>query len=69
LPALASSTGVGLWRLSSSVCHIEVISLTYKSKNNMNHKKEKEEEEEREIVLHLIIIPTLYGCVALKHNC
>jgi len=35
----------------------------------MNHKKEKEEEEEREIVLHLIIIPTLYGCVALKHNC
>jgi len=29
LPALASSTGVGLWRLNSSVCHIDVISLTY----------------------------------------
>jgi hypothetical protein len=28
IPALASSTGVGLWRLSSSVCHIDVISLT-----------------------------------------
>ena len=28
LPALASSTGVGLWRLNSSVCHNAVISLT-----------------------------------------
>lgn len=30
IPALASSTGVGFWRLSSSVCHMEVISRTYK---------------------------------------
>lgn len=34
LPALASSTGVGLWRLNSSVCHIDVISLTYNSRKN-----------------------------------
>ena len=38
LPALASSTGVGLWRLSSSVCQIEVISLTY-TKARLNLKK------------------------------
>lgn len=35
-PALASSTGVGLWRLSSSVCHMEVISLTYQNQKQSN---------------------------------
>lgn len=44
LPALASSTGVGLWRLSSSVCHTEVISLIYKYQPEwiMNHRRIKQ---------------------------
>lgn len=34
LPALASSTGVGLCRLTSSVSHNEVISLTFQIKKS-----------------------------------
>lgn len=70
LPDLASSTGVGFWRLSSSVCHIEVISLTYQTNMIYENRREvfRKKESHSPFCSERDYLPSPHSTVAFQNE-